>query len=461
MTICKRQQGIFIATNRLRYYEVEMGFIIIELLRRETIATRFRISGRNSICEESQRLPAGNEAESLEFLQALRSRDDDTVILAVDPALLSCRESRLPLTDRRKIREILPLELKGETACDTDELIFDSIARINGTQLAVWARKRELMARIELLQGAGLDPQYVTATLCAWRYLLPHDAFKGTTLVADSSGAAAYGDGELLFFRTFWSPEPVLEVHRTVTALELTEGVTVERIYLLGDLAGIEIPPGTEDVWMPLPPGDELNEAFGGEKRLALAGTSAWATLKAARKGDLVNFRHGDLACLSDSRKIRKKLFVSVILAALSLLIFCVDLGVRYGFVRNELNSLNKSIETVYREIFPNRKKAVDEVGEVKSEIRRLSGVGIGINALTTLKKLAEIKGNDITGFYETEIDGNQVRLKGDAVTLQAVTDLKNRAGTVLSGVEIGEIKTKPDGSSSFSLHGTLKEGAR
>lgn len=87
--------------------------------------------------------------------------------------------------------------------------------------------------------------------------------------------------------------------------------------------------------------------------------------------------------------------------------------------------------------------------------------MGSGISPLGVMKKLAEIKGNDIAGFYETEIDGNQLRLKGDASTLQAVTDFKNRAGAVLSGVELGEIRTKPDGSSSFSLRGTLKEEAR
>ncbi len=439
-----------------------MGFLIIELLRRGAIATRFRVSGRTVICEESEELPAGDEAGLLQLLHSpsLR-RENDTVILAVDPALLSCRETALPLTDKRKLREILPLELKGETACDTDDQIFDSIVRGNGTQLAVWGGKRELSARIELLQTAGIDPQGVTASLLAWRHLLPPDAAGGTFLVADPSGAAIYRDGELLFFRTFWSPEPMTDIRQTVMALELTEGVNVARVYLLGELAGMPIPAETGDVWMPLPVSTELEGVFGGDRRLALLRAGAWAIVRAARKGDLVNFRHGDLASASDSLRVRKKLFVSAFLAALALLIIFADLGLRYEFVRKDLDSLDKSIGTVYREIFPNRKKAMDEVGEVKSEIRKLSGISAGVPPLAVLKKLAEIKGNDILGFYETEIDGDQVRLKGDAATIQAVTDLKNRAGSLLNGVEVGEIKTKPDGSSSFSLRGTLKEGGR
>lgn len=438
-----------------------MGFLIIELLRHASIVTRFRVSGRRIVCEQSEGLPAGDEAGLAALLEAAAARrEDDTVILAMEPALVSCREMSLPLSDRRKLREILPLELKGETACDTDELIFDSIVRGDGTQLAVWGRKREISARIELLAAAGVDPQSVTVSFFSWRHLLPSDA-AGTVLLADPSGAAIYRDGEPLVFRPFWDEEPGTEIGRTIAALELTGGTAVERVCLLGGLAEGAHPRGMEDAWTPLPIAAELADAFGGDRAGAVAGAGAWAIVRAARKGDLVNFRHGALASAAGSRKVRKKLLVSAVLAATALLIFCADLGMRYWFVRKDLDSLNRSIGSIYREIFPARKKAVDEVGEVKAEIRRLSGVGTGIGALATLKKLAEIKGSDIAGFYETEIDGNQVRLKGDAATIQAVTDLKNRAGSVLSGVEVGEIRTKPDGSTSFSLRGSLKEEAR
>ena len=71
-----------------------MGFLIIELLRRESVSTRFRISGRKIVCEQSERIPAGSGADLPAFLEAAAAarREDDTVILAVDPSLLSCRE---------------------------------------------------------------------------------------------------------------------------------------------------------------------------------------------------------------------------------------------------------------------------------------------------------------------------------------------------------------------------------
>ncbi len=439
-----------------------MGFIVIELLRSESVVTRFRVSGRTTVCEQSQRLSADSVAELPAFLEAAAAarREDDTIILAVEPSLLSCRELSLPLKERRKIREILPLELKGETACDTEELVFDCLMRGDGTQLAVWCRKRELSSRIELLGAVGLEPQLVTVAVCSWRHLLPPGDVKGTVLLADPSGAALYRDGEPLLFRTFWSQEPELEIRRSCAALDLTEGITVERIYLLGDLAGVALP-GGEEGWLPLPMAAERESAFGGDYPAAVVGANAWAVVQAARKGELVNFRHGELACLSGSRGRRKKLMVSTVLAVIAIGIFCADLGLRYAFVRRDLESLNGSISSIYKELFPKRKKAVDEVGEVKSEIKRLSGAGAGIGALALLKKLAELKGDDITGFYETEIEGSQLQLKGDARSTQAVTEFKNRAGAALTGVEVSEIRTKPDGSATFTLRGTLKEEAR
>jgi general secretion pathway protein L len=77
------------------------------------------------------------------------------------------------------------------------------------------------------------------------------------------------------------------------------------------------------------------------------------------------------------------------------------------------------------------------------------------------LKRLAELKNDGIKGFYETEIDGNQLRLKGDAVSFQAVNDFKARAGSQFAAAEVGEIKSRPDGSVSFTFRGTLQEGSK
>ncbi|WP_243688874.1 hypothetical protein [Geotalea toluenoxydans] len=51
------------------------------------------------------------------------------------------------------------------------------------------------------------------------------------------------------------------------------------------------------------------------------------------------------------------------------------------------------------------------------------------------------------------------MRLKGDAKSFQAVNDFKTKSASLLSGAEVSETKSKPDGSVTFVLRGTLKEG--
>ena len=94
----------------------------------------------------------------------------------------------------------------------------------------------------------------------------------------------------------------------------------------------------------------------------------------------------------------------------------------------------------------------------MRAEIKRLSGRGAGSNLLASLNKAAELKGEDITGIYEAEFDGGQLRLKGDARSIQAVNDFKARASASFSDAEVAEIKSKPDSSVSFLFRGTLKE---
>ena len=64
----------------------------------------------------------------------------------------------------------------------------------------------------------------------------------------------------------------------------------------------------------------------------------------------------------------------------------------------------------------------------LRSEIKRLSSGKSSSSTLSVLRALAEAKGEDVLGLFEAEIDGDQLRLKGDAKTFQAVNDFKARS---------------------------------
>ena len=83
------------------------------------------------------------------------------------------REIELPITDRRKVREVLPLEMKGETAVDTDELVFDVLSLEGGKFLAIWAKREKIAEHIRMMTEQGMEPEIVTASLFHWQTLLP------------------------------------------------------------------------------------------------------------------------------------------------------------------------------------------------------------------------------------------------------------------------------------------------
>jgi len=201
----------------------------------------------------------------------------------------------------------------------------------------------------------------------------------------------------------------------------------------------------------------ELGPLFKNEETFQqLAGL--YAVARACHGGTLPNFRQGELSWTSGDAKLRKKLILTGILAVVVILLLLVNKGLQYRAAAADLSSLNKSVAAIYREIFPTRAKAVDEISEIKGEIRKLAGVENSGGYLDLMKRLAEAKGNTINGLYEAELEGSTLRIKGDARSAQAVNEFKAALAPLLAAVQLGEVKSRPDGTVSFSLTGTLKE---
>jgi general secretion pathway protein L len=434
-----------------------MESIVIQLAPREVLFARFRRDKTGLALLEGGRLPRDPAGRLPElpgtFLAA--AREQGRVVLALPAAAVSFREVTLPLTDRHKVRQVLPLELKGETAQDTEELVFDALPLAEGKMLAAWVKRQVVAGWIEALAGLGLEPEIVTVALCGWGVLLPAEARSGVAALCDGEGVAVYRDGTPLFLRAFGTAGDAGELRRTLATLELAKGITVERVFTWGGLAPDL--PGS----VPLPLAGELATAFGGDGAAAADLAGAWAVARACSVGQPVNFRTGELADTRGSQQLRRRLRLTLTLAAALALLVFAEAGVRYFQAQRDLASLNGSIGAIYREVFPKRQKPVDEVGELRGEIRRLSASTTAAGSLPLLRTLAELKGDDLVGFFEIEVEGNQVRLKGDARSIQAVNDFKARAAAVLAAAEVSEIKARPDGSVSFAFRGTLKEGGK
>lgn len=375
----------------------------------------------------------------------------DRIVLALPPALFSIREMELPIPDKKKAREILPLELKGETALESDEMIFDLIPMAEGRYTAIWSSKSRLATHVAALADAGLDPEILTSPMFCWKSLAPAVA-DGCCALTDGEAVAIYRDGTPIYLRGL-PPAGEDRISPTITAAEMAKAITVEQLFHFG----AKEPEETFLDVSPLPITPALAATFPGNQVAARDLASLYAAAAELIAGDPVNFRRGPLAFTRRQREMQRKLRFTAILAAAVITLLFTEAGVRYYLLKRDLDSLDKSIRKIYTEAFPKRSKPVDEVAELKAEIRRLTGSSAQ-TVLPSLKKLAEAKGEEITELYEIEIEGAQVSGKGTARSAQAVSDFKSKCTPLFSSFDVNETKSKPDGSTGFSFKSSMKE---
>jgi general secretion pathway protein L len=434
-----------------------MDCLVIERNGSGYTVTRFRRYRGTISLAGGARAAGGTElaAAIRSFLPPLG--DEPRIVFLLPPGQVFIREVDLPIRERRKVREVLSMELRGETALDADDLIFDAVPLAEGKTLAVWAKEKEVSHAIREGSEAGAEPESVTASMFSWKYIVPGEATTGYAALTDGAAVAVFRDGEPIFFRPLSRPE---DLAATLAAVEIGRGIEVGKIYHFGELA-VDPPSGLEGATYPLPAAGEFAASFGGDATAARLAAGAYAALLGHLSGEGVEFRAGKLACTRERDAFRKRLRVPLFLATLLALLLVGDAGLRYWLARKDIASLDASIGAIYREVFPGRKKGVDEPAELRGEIRKLTSTGTGGNVLAALNALAEAKGDDVTALLETEVDGTQLRVKGEARSVQGVTDFRNRLARHLASVEEGELKSRPDGSVSFTMRGTLKEGGK
>ncbi len=437
-----------------------MDYLILQVEEKQLLAAQFRFSGHSSELGGATLFELGGERSLADTLAQVATgvKAGSRVILCLPPALFAMRTLQLPLDDLRKVREVLPAHLQGELPLPLDELALDVLAAGKGIFLALWARKSEISHAIELCRSAGIEPQIVSSLPFAGNYILgvPEDC-----ALYDGKALTIMTAGQLTFFRALEPESAPQTVPATFSALELTGVPLPPQICLIGPAGSSLAEAGT----LPLPaqqltaPPDS-GRLFKNEQTFQqLAGLHAVA--RACQAGRLPDFRRGELTWTAGDASLRKKLRLSAVLAGVLMVGLFASKWLQYRAVSADLASVNSSIAALYRDIFPNRAKAVDELAEVKGEIKKLAGAESSTGYLDLLKKLAEAKGATINGLYEAEVEGHSLRIKGDARSAQAVNQFKEALEPLLASSQLGEVKSRPDGKVSFSLTGTLKEVSR
>lgn len=437
-----------------------MEYLILKAEEKSLIVAHFAFSRRSSELVGAASMLLDDDQALAEAVSSIAEKVTGSmrVVLCLPPTLFAHRNVTLPFNDMRKIREVLPGHLQGDIALPLDELSLDVLSTGEGQFLALWARKNDIASAIAKFREFGIEPHIISSLPFALAYMpgIPPDC-----AVSDGTTLALLKGGRLIYFRASDFPMSSSLIASTLATLEITGGELPSRLCLIGSegnkFRDTEVfPLPVETLTLP----SELGNLFKNEETFQQIG-GLFAVAKACHAGILPDFRRGDLAWTAGNTKLQRKLLFTVVLAIAVVILLFVSKALQYRAAVADLSSVNKSISAIYREIFPNRAKAVDEISEVKGEIRKLAGIDNTSGFLDVLKKLAEAKGNSINGLYDAELEGRNLRIKGDARSAQSVNEFKTLLDPFLISSQLGEVKSRPDGTVAFSLTGMLKEGAK
>jgi len=434
-----------------------MDYLIVALTEKSVDAALFSFSGSQKQLKGAQSFELSPEYDLSQVAENIGAAIVGTpkIVLCIPPSRSAHRMVSLPLSDLRKVREVLPHHLQGDILSSPEELVFDALPAGDASFMALWVEKKYISSLLEIFRSTGCEPHHITTIPFACSYLPglgDNDAiYDGTTLSILSEGRIS--------MQASFNRDGNAGILTCLAAREISGGRMPNRLVLLGEAADMtfdaeKVPISVVKLELP----DELGAVFKNEATFQkLAGL--YAVASTCHDGKLADFRRGDLACSQGDAALRKKMFTTgALLTAAILLMFGYKI-LQYRSINADIVSLNSSISGVYKEIFPGRAKAVDELAEVKGEIRKLAGTGSSRSILDLLKAVADAKGSGVNALFEAEMDGVSLRIKGDAVSTKAAADFKIALGDLLSSAELGETKTRPDGAVSFVITGTLKEG--
>jgi type II secretory pathway component PulL len=152
-----------------------------------------------------------------------------------------------------------------------------------------------------------------------------------------------------------------------------------------------------------------------------------------------INLRQDEMAYTGDIKKFRKKIRFTAFLVLLLLTILGLLTSINMIAENNTHKILTAETERVYRSIFPEDKKIIDIERQLTGNIKKLKkkkAALMGVPVLDILHTIAERKKSGIT-LNEFNADGNNIIIKGTAVSFEDVDSLKNELLTVFQGVKV------------------------
>ncbi len=402
-----------------------------------------------------------------ELVDILREKSRDwtgaRIISSIPGHQFSQRSVTLPFSDRKRIEKALPFELEDTVPFSLDDMEFDHLVLdppVAGPEkkkttevLGFMVPRTVLQQHLDLLASAGVDPQVVVPSFAGLAPIVKMIPTEGCVLFIDSGDLCLKSGPAVLAYRGFSSLQPTGGIRHTIKALEIEHAVQIEKVYLLseGEVDRTEF----ADLEIAV---EQIVPDFKGKKALDPV------SLGLALSGQ-VNLRKGVFAYHLEDEGSRKRRNTLIIAGAIALVLFSVNIGVKYYVVQSSYSKLNNEIKDLFRQTFPNAKVTAEPLRQLRTSIeeaRKKFGVlGSGTSALDAMKAVTDGVPPEVrVSFQDFLLEGDRLKLAGEVASFESVDKLKAELerSKLFAEVQVKDTRMGIDDKVKFRFEITLKQ---
>ncbi|MGB5157904.1 MAG: hypothetical protein WBN77_10765 [Desulfobacterales bacterium] len=167
-----------------------------------------------------------------------------------------------------------------------------------------------------------------------------------------------------------------------------------------------------------------------------------------------INLRSGPLAYTKDIARRNRILKTTAVLGFL--LAFVINANILFSLIitKKEISSQKKALRNMYAKLFPDEKKIIDEVYQMKSHIKEMekkSDVLTGADPLRFILELSEKPAKGVV-YAGIRFEKGFIKMKAEAASMESVDKARAKYEQYLSDVLISDIKPATDGKVFFTV---------
>jgi type II secretion system protein L len=385
------------------------------------------------------------------------------IISSIPGRHFSQRIVNFPFVDRKRIEKALPFEIEDSLPFSLDDVEIDHLVedkpkkgsekKKETSVLGIVLPKTVLRQHLELLASAGVDPQVIVPSYVGLYFVSKMVPVEENAVLIDGNDLCIKSGNTVTTCRSFSDTGATAGINHTLKALEIENGELVEKAYLLS--ANDRLSAELADLGIAV---EHVTPEFKGKK--AADPVSLGLALS-----EQTNFRKGEFAYRLVDIGIRKRKRTLIIAGVVAVALAAANIGVKSYLVRSSYGKLNKEIQEMYRQVFPDARTVADPVRQLRSKLedakKKFGVLGAGTSALDVMKAVTEGIPKEVrVSFQEFNLEGDRLKLQGEAASFESVDKMKEKLqkAAPFSDVAVLDTRMGVDNKVKFRFEIKLKQ---